>query len=128
MSEIVSDYQLTLSGASCFNLLTDQEKQLCSELRILPKPYLFIKQTILRESARRGGQLQRREVRAMFRIDANKVNRIFDSLLKERREAVLVNGSAMEVAEEEPIQVNGLERTPSVDHVKMEEQDGMLVD
>ena len=124
MSEIVSDYQLTLSGASCFNLLTDQEKQLCSELRILPKPYLFVKQTILRESARRGGQLQRREVRAMFRIDANKVNRIFDSLLKERREAVLVNGRATEVS----IQVNGLERTPSVDHVKMEEQDGMLVD
>lgn len=64
----------------------------------------------------------------MFRIDANKVNRIFDSLLKERREAVLVNGRATEVAEEEPIHVNGLERTPSVDHVKVEEQDGMLVD
>lgn len=85
---LLTDFQLSLSTASSLHLLTPAEKELCSQLRILPKPYLFIKQTILREYARRGGQLTRKEMRTMFRFDPAKTNRIFDSLLKERLQAI----------------------------------------
>ncbi|SCZ89696.1 BZ3500_MvSof-1268-A1-R1_Chr9g10561 [Microbotryum saponariae] len=54
---------LTLASASSLHLLTVLEQQLCSTLRILPKPYLFLKETLLRERARRGAQMTSREAR-----------------------------------------------------------------
>ncbi|KDE07613.1 Transcription coactivator [Microbotryum lychnidis-dioicae p1A1 Lamole] len=54
---------LTLASASSLHLLTVLEQQLCSTLRILPKPYLFLKETLLREWARRGAQMTSREAR-----------------------------------------------------------------
>ncbi|GAA5872825.1 hypothetical protein JCM16303_006845 [Sporobolomyces ruberrimus] len=40
---------LTLATSSSLHLLTPLEKELCSTLRILPQPYLFLKTTLLRE-------------------------------------------------------------------------------
>lgn len=54
---------LTLASSSSFNLLTPLEQQLCSTLRILPRPYLFLKETLLREWARLGGEMGAEDAR-----------------------------------------------------------------
>jgi transcriptional adapter 2-alpha len=50
-------------------------------LRILPKPYLVIKETLVREYARRGGKLRRREARDLVKIDVNKTSKVWDFLV-----------------------------------------------
>ena len=46
----------------------------------MPKPYLVIKETLVREYARRGGKLRRREARDLVKIDVNKTSRVWDFL------------------------------------------------
>lgn len=69
---------LNLATAASLHLLSPAEQELCSTLRILPKPYLMIKETLIREYARRGGNLRRREARSLVKIDVNKTARIWD--------------------------------------------------
>ncbi|KAM0789610.1 hypothetical protein ACM66B_000416 [Microbotryomycetes sp. NB124-2] len=52
-----SNGALTLATSSSLHLLTTLEQQLCSTLRILPKPYLYLKEVLLREWTRLGGQM-----------------------------------------------------------------------
>ncbi|KAJ2664667.1 Transcriptional adapter ada2 [Coemansia sp. RSA 1200] len=68
---------LDIEGADGINLLADAEKELCSQLRIFPRPYLVVKQTLLSEYARTGS-LRRLRARELIRIDANKTSRIYD--------------------------------------------------
>lgn len=72
---------LNLANAASLDLLTTEEQTLCSALRVLPKPYLLIKETYLRENERRKGLLKRRDARKMMKIDVNKSGRIFDFLV-----------------------------------------------
>ena len=88
---------LTLSSASSLNLLTTLEQQLCSTLRILPKPYLYLKEVLLREWARMGGamtgddarravgrEVQGGEGRERERVEGEwgeKVERVFEFLV-----------------------------------------------
>ncbi|ORY23443.1 hypothetical protein BCR39DRAFT_549321 [Naematelia encephala] len=72
---------LNLANAASLDLLSSEEQSLCSALRVLPKPYLVIKEIFIRENERRKGQLKRREARRMMRIDVNKSGRIFDFLV-----------------------------------------------
>ncbi|KAH9929573.1 uncharacterized protein BXZ73DRAFT_90420 [Epithele typhae] len=65
---------LNLANSPALHLLTPEEQTLCSQLRILPKPYLVIKETLVREYARRGGKLRRREARDLVKIDVNKTS------------------------------------------------------
>jgi len=51
-------------------------------LRLLPKPYLVVKETLVREYARRGGKLRRREARDLVKIDVNKLSRVWDFLVQ----------------------------------------------
>ncbi|KIY44569.1 SWIRM-domain-containing protein, partial [Fistulina hepatica ATCC 64428] len=73
---------LDLSNSPSLHLLTPAEAALCSQLRILPKPYLVIKETLVREYARRGGKLRRREARELVKIDVNKTSRVWDFLVQ----------------------------------------------
>jgi transcriptional adapter 2-alpha len=73
---------LNLANSPHLHLLTPAEQALCSSLRILPKPYLVIKETLVREYARRGGKLRRREARDLVKIDVNKTSRIWDFLVQ----------------------------------------------
>jgi transcriptional adapter 2-alpha len=72
---------LNLANASSLHLLTPAEQTLCSQLRILPKPFLVIKETLVSEFAKRGGKLRRREARDLIKIDVNKTSRIWDFLV-----------------------------------------------
>ncbi|KAJ7940899.1 hypothetical protein B0H13DRAFT_1940566 [Mycena leptocephala] len=71
---------LNLANSPSLHLLTATEQTLCSQLRILPKPYLVVKETLVREYARRGGKLRRREARDLVKIDVNKTSRVWDFL------------------------------------------------
>jgi hypothetical protein len=73
---------LNLANSPSLHLLTAPEQTLCSQLRILPKPYLVIKETLVREYARRGGKLRRREARDLVKIDVNKTARVWDFLVQ----------------------------------------------
>jgi len=73
---------LNLANAASLHLLTPAEQTLCSQLRILPKPYLVIKETLVREFTRSGGKLRRREAREYIKIDVNKTTRIWDFLVQ----------------------------------------------
>ncbi|KAL1915166.1 uncharacterized protein VTP21DRAFT_7647 [Calcarisporiella thermophila] len=68
---------LNIWEADGVHLLTQDEQNLCSTLRIMPKPYLVIKETILKEYARLGA-LRRRQARELIKIDVNKTSRIYD--------------------------------------------------
>jgi len=73
---------LTLATSTNFHLLTPQEQLLCSQLRILPKPYLAIKQGILREYAKRGGKLRKRDAKDLFKVDGHKTAKIYELMEK----------------------------------------------
>lgn len=73
---------LNLASAASLHLLTAAEQELCSTLRILPKPYLLIKETLIREYARRNGNLRRREARGLIKIDVNKTSKVWDLLVE----------------------------------------------
>ncbi|WWC87792.1 uncharacterized protein L201_002684 [Kwoniella dendrophila CBS 6074] len=72
---------LNLANAASLDLLSIEEQSLCSSLRILPKPYLAIKEMYIRENERRHGLLKRRDARRMLKIDVNKSGKIFDFLV-----------------------------------------------
>ena len=73
---------LNLANSPSLHLLTPAEQTLCCQLRILPKPYLVIKETLVREYARRGGKPRRREARDLVKIDVNKTSRVWDFLVQ----------------------------------------------
>ncbi|KAK4054111.1 Transcriptional adapter ada2 [Microbotryomycetes sp. JL201] len=58
-----SNGALTLATSNSLHLLTTLEQQLCSTLRILPKPYLYLKEVLLREWTRLGGQMSYADAR-----------------------------------------------------------------
>ncbi|KAG2202290.1 hypothetical protein INT47_010738 [Mucor saturninus] len=68
---------LNIRDADGVHLLTEEEQILCSTLRIMPRPYLVIKDTILKEYARQG-YMKRRQARSLIKIDVNKTSRIYD--------------------------------------------------
>ncbi|KAJ3302588.1 Transcriptional adapter ada2 [Kappamyces sp. JEL0829] len=68
---------LDISHADGIDLLIDEEKVLCSQLRLYPRAYMGIKDIILREYAAKG-VVKKRSVRSMIKIDVNKTSKIFD--------------------------------------------------
>ncbi|KAF2801389.1 transcriptional adaptor 2 [Mytilinidion resinicola] len=60
------------------HLLTPEEQEVCSMLRIMPKPYMVIKEAMLREALKQGGSMKRKMAREVCKIDANKCGKLFD--------------------------------------------------
>lgn len=69
---------LDISRAADVELLSPQEQILCSQVRIMPKPYLAIKETLFRELLRTGGVLKKKTARELIKIDVNKTGRIYE--------------------------------------------------
>lgn len=59
-------------------LLTTEEVELCSTLRIMPKPYLALKDKVLQEALKTGGSLKKKTVKDLCGIDPNKSSQIFE--------------------------------------------------
>lgn len=75
---------LDISKAADVELLSPEEQMLCSQLRILPKPYLAIKETLFRELLKSGGVLKKRTARELIKIDVNKTARIYEFFRSQR--------------------------------------------
>lgn len=51
-----------------WHLLTSDEQQLCATLRIFPKPYLVLKEQLMKEAMKSGGALKRKAVKEICRV------------------------------------------------------------
>lgn len=83
-SSSLSAPPLDISRCSDIELLSASEQVLCSRLRILPKPYMAIKETLFREVIRNGGKLGQARAAEVVRIDARKVARIWQFFRENR--------------------------------------------
>jgi transcriptional adapter 2-alpha len=59
------------------SLLLPEEKELCSAIRVYPKPYLVMKDLLLREYATQG-KLKLSQAQDLLKIDPDKTRRIFE--------------------------------------------------
>lgn len=71
---------LTLSqdNAPDLHLLTPEEAKLCEVVRLQPKPYLMIKEQILKEALKGNGTLKKKQAKEICRLDTQKGGRIFE--------------------------------------------------
>ncbi|CAI6337678.1 unnamed protein product [Periconia digitata] len=65
-------------SASDLQLLSPEEVEICRVLRIMPKPYLAIKENMIREAMKQGGILKKKTARDIGKIDERKTGQIFD--------------------------------------------------
>lgn len=68
---------LNISHAEGVELLSEKERHLCSILRLYPRLYLSIKDTLIREYLKLGG-LKRAQARSAVKIDVNKTSKLYD--------------------------------------------------
>jgi transcriptional adapter 2-alpha len=64
----VQPLTLNNENATDLHLLTKEEQQLCSMLRIMPKPYLVMKEHIIKEAMKQGGNLKKKVAREICRV------------------------------------------------------------
>lgn len=62
-------------------LLTPEEIELCSTLRIMPKSYLALKEHLLREALKNGGALKKKVAKDLLKIDTAKSGQLFDYMV-----------------------------------------------
>lgn len=60
------------------HLLTSDEREVCSILRIMPKPYIAMKENVIREAQKHGGVLKKKSCRDICRIDSTKAAKLFE--------------------------------------------------
>ncbi|KAF2684357.1 transcriptional adaptor 2 [Lentithecium fluviatile CBS 122367] len=65
-------------SAADLQLLNQEEVELCRVLRIMPKPYLAIKENMIREAMKQGGTLKKKAAKELGKIDERKTSQIFD--------------------------------------------------
>jgi hypothetical protein len=63
-----------------YDMLTNEEIEVCRRLRLLPVQYLGIKDTLL-TAAKNGQVFKKREAQKMCRVDVNKTAKVFDWFL-----------------------------------------------
>jgi transcriptional adapter 2-alpha len=49
-------------------LLSEEEIQLCNNLHLRPKPYLALKEGLIKEAMKQGGLLKKKEARTVCRV------------------------------------------------------------
>lgn len=64
-----------------YEKLTDDEKQLCSRVRLIPTAYLSYKTMLMGENVK-SGYLRLADARRLIKIDVNKTRQLYDFLLK----------------------------------------------
>lgn len=64
----VPSWKLEHGSAADLHLLMKEEIELCNVLHIQPKPYLVIKETLLKEAMKQGGALKKKDARAVCRV------------------------------------------------------------
>jgi transcriptional adapter 2-alpha len=74
----VAPLSLSPDNAPDLHLLTPEEAKLCEVVRLQPKPYLMIKEQILKEALKGNGTLKKKQAKEICRLDSQKGGRIFE--------------------------------------------------
>lgn len=77
----ITPLQMTPAETTDLQLLTKEEQDLCRFLRLHPKPYLLIKEQIMKEALKGNGQLKKKQAKEICRLETQKGGRIFDFFL-----------------------------------------------
>jgi transcriptional adapter 2-alpha len=77
----VQPLPLSQDNAPDMHLLTPEEAELCKVSRLQPKPYLMIKEQVLKEALKGNGMLKKKQVKEICRLDGQKGGRIFEFFL-----------------------------------------------
>ncbi|QPG75730.1 hypothetical protein FOA43_003090 [Brettanomyces nanus] len=83
LSSIYSDHP-DITAAPDYELLSPEERHLCTTLNILPKPYFAIKEALFRELLSNCGQLNKKAAKEMLNIDSTKISKIYDFFVSQR--------------------------------------------
>lgn len=73
-----SPFDFEKQAVEDLHLLSEEEKDVCRVLRIYPKPYIVLKETILKEAIKVGGSMKKKTMRDLCKIDSTKASRLFD--------------------------------------------------
>ena len=71
--------KLNNENSTDLHLLTQEEAELCSVIRVQPKPYLVMKEAILREALKNGGSLKRKVVKEICKVGKSSHRDYLDS-------------------------------------------------
>lgn len=74
----VQRMELNANNSPDVHLLTENEQEVCKNLRLSSKAYMVMKEAVLREATRNGGNLKRKNVKEICRIDTTKAGKLFD--------------------------------------------------
>ncbi|KAK2626369.1 hypothetical protein QTJ16_004631 [Diplocarpon rosae] len=74
----VTPLSLSQENIPDVHLLTEEEIDLCEKTRLHPKPYLVIKESVMKEALKGNGMLKKKQVRELARLESQKGGRIFD--------------------------------------------------
>jgi transcriptional adapter 2-alpha len=74
----VQPLRLDSTNAPDVHLLTPEEVKICEVLRLQPKPYLMIKEQILKEALKGNGSLKKKQAKEICRLDSQKGGRLFE--------------------------------------------------
>lgn len=77
----VSPLSLAQENIPDIHLLTSEEIDLCEKTRLHPKPYLVIKETVMKEALKGNGALKKKQVKELARVENQKGGKIFDFFL-----------------------------------------------
>jgi transcriptional adapter 2-alpha len=67
----VSAWKLDNEGAADLHLLTAEEVDVCNALHLMPKPYLVVKETLLKEAMKQGGTLKKKDARTICKVSSS---------------------------------------------------------
>ncbi|KAB8349715.1 hypothetical protein FH972_023730 [Carpinus fangiana] len=73
-----SAWKLNSDNAPDFDLLTEDEKDVCCNLRVMPRQYIAMKDSLLREAQKQGGVIKRKMAKEICKMDAAKSGKLFD--------------------------------------------------
>ncbi|KAE8442501.1 hypothetical protein EG329_003282 [Mollisiaceae sp. DMI_Dod_QoI] len=74
----VSPIALAQENVADLHLLTQEEVELCEKTRLHPKPYLVIKEAVMKEALKGNGQMKKKQVKELTKLENQKGGRIFD--------------------------------------------------
>uniref|UniRef100_A0A8D8LXK0 Transcriptional adapter 2-alpha n=1 Tax=Cacopsylla melanoneura TaxID=428564 RepID=A0A8D8LXK0_9HEMI len=75
-----SSRKLDISHLPNYKCLTEEEKDLCSTIRLTPESYLNFKEIMMAECKKAGG-LRLAQARPLLKIDVNKTRQVYDHLI-----------------------------------------------
>lgn len=70
--------KLSNENATDLHLLTNEEVELCSTLHIMPKPYLVIKEGLIKEALKNGGAVKRKQAREICKVCPSHFNLLLE--------------------------------------------------